>query len=449
MMQEQLWVGTEQLIINPPFGSEMSGFNARTAKSQGVHDPLWAKALVISDGREKVALVIADLVGIDSNSIEEVRTKTAELTDIAPDRVIIGATHTHSGPVVFSEGHLGRGEPSYKANLVQNLSGAVFSANQNLEPVDLWVGESECRTVGKNRRKAGGPTDPQLLVLRFEGAKGTKALMVNYACHPVVLGPDNLLISADYPYYLRSTLESLYPGAQIMFTNGAAGVINTGHSASSSIIGAAASAQSKRTFSEARRLGRILAGQALEASENAVKQDHVTIRFKRQQTKLLLEPVPTVSEYEKLILYWEAQAQESKGNQNGYLKALTRIKWATEMRDLRISGKIMGHITAEISALAIGDLELATLPGEFFHELGLKLKRARSPKKVVVLGYTNGKIGYVPDAPAYDEGGYEVDESYPLYGLPSRLVRGSGEQVIEALQNALISMNRSSKNGGK
>jgi neutral ceramidase len=183
-MQEQLLVGVGQIAINPPFGAEMSGFIAREGKSEGVHDPIWAKALVISDRQEKFALVIADLVGIDAEIIETVRLQTARITDITPDRVIVGATHTHSGPAVLSHGYLGLVDPTYQANLVQNLAGAVYLANQNLEPVDFWVGEGDCCTVGKNRRKPGGSTDPQLLVLRFEGAAGTKALVVNYACHP-------------------------------------------------------------------------------------------------------------------------------------------------------------------------------------------------------------------------------------------------------------------------
>ncbi|HBK68911.1 MAG TPA: alkaline ceramidase, partial [Firmicutes bacterium] len=85
--------------------------------------------------------------------------------------------------------------------------------------------------------------------------------------HPVVLGPDNFLVTADYPYYLLNALEQVYPGAQAMFMNGATGDVNVGHNTADSIQG---KGNDRRTFREAARLGRILAGVALTASENAV-----------------------------------------------------------------------------------------------------------------------------------------------------------------------------------
>ncbi|HBK68910.1 MAG TPA: hypothetical protein DDZ91_09735, partial [Firmicutes bacterium] len=78
---------------------------------------------------------------------------------------------------------------AYRNGLINNIAGAVYLANQTLEPVTVFVGEEECRSVGKNRRQKGGPTDAQVLVVRLQGADGPKALLVNYACHPVVLGP--------------------------------------------------------------------------------------------------------------------------------------------------------------------------------------------------------------------------------------------------------------------
>jgi neutral ceramidase len=421
----------------------MSGFIARKGKSTGEHDPLWAKALVICDGKQKIALVIADLIGIDAEIIKAVRAEVARTAGILPENVIVGATHTHSGPAVLSHGYLGRVYPAYRETLIQNLTGAVYLADQNREPAEIWVGESSCAEVGKNRRKPGGSTDPQVLTVRFVTGSGVKAILVNYACHPVVLGPDNLEISADYPFYLRERLESFYPGAQIIFVNGACGDINTGHSAKSSVDGTAA--PSRRTFAEAERLGKILAEQARIASRNAVKQAGLPLRIGRKMLNLALEPLPSRSQFEELIEFWNQRSRllEQGGGSYGDLQvARTMAVWAEEMRDLQRSGRLSASINVEIAALTVGDLELAAFPGEFLHELGLKLKKARSPKKLLILGYTNGNLGYVADAAAYDEGGYEVDESYPFYGLPSKLARGGGERVVEALQDILAELGK-------
>jgi neutral ceramidase len=441
---QYLMLGTGQTIITPPLNSEMSGFIARKGRSISVHDSLWAKALVIDDQHTKIALVIADVIGVDTELVKAVRDQIGQLTAIPPENVIVGATHTHSGPAVFSHGYLGRVERTYQTVLVQKLSEAVVLASQNLEPVELWVGESNCPEVGKNRRKSGGSIDPQVLVVRFESRAGVKALVVNYACHPVVLGPDNLQISADYPFYLRQALESAYPSAQITFINGACGDINTGHSAHSSVTGDFVSSQ--RTFIEARRLGGILAKQALTASANAIRQTGLPVKISRKIFNLELGPIPSVSQYVDLSAFWSRRARELEAaGQRGYgevQNARTMVKWAMEMRELQLEGKLAVALPVEAIAFTVGELEWATFPGEFFHELGLQLKEARFPKKVLIVGYSNGNLGYVANMPAYDEGGYEVEESFPFYGLPAKLARGNGERVVAALENILADFTR-------
>jgi neutral ceramidase len=419
----------------------MSGFIARKGKATGIHDPLWAKALVIFDGHIKLALVIADLIGIDPEIIGAVRTQIGHNTDIFPENVIVGATHTHSGPVSISRGYLGRMDPAYREALIQNLVKAIILADQSREPVELWVGENNCSDVGKNRRKPGGTTDPQVLTACFENTAGVKAVLVNYACHPVVLGPDNLEISADYPFYLRETLESVYPGAQIIFINGACGDINTGHSAQASVDGT--SLQSRRTFAEAERLGKILAEHVLLALENAVKLAEINIKIGRKVLDIALEPLLSVSQYEDYIAFWEKRRRDLEQNGSSYGEvqtARTMAQWAAEMRDLRQEGNLPASIRVETAAFTVGDLEFAAFPGEFLHQLGLKLKKSRSPKQVMIMGYSNGNLGYVADASAYDEGGYEVEESYPFYGLPAKLARGGGERMVEALLNILAEL---------
>jgi hypothetical protein len=441
VLEQYLMLGQAQMMITPPLNTEMSGFSARSGRSTGVHDPLWAKTVVISDYQTKIALVIADLIGVDAALVKAVRAQIGQLTDILPENVIVGAIHTHSGPAVLTQGYLGKVDPAYYAALIANLAQAVVLADQDREPVELWVGAGNCPEVGKNRRHPAGPTDPQVLTASFQSAAGTKALIVNYACHPVVLGPDNLKISADYPFYLRQALESDYPDAQIIFINGACGDINTGHSAQSSVDGTAD--PSKRTFAEAQRLGEILADKVRIAVANAVKQTDLRLKFNRTFLQLALEPIPTVGQYEAFSANWERQARELEERRAGYGAingARVRAEWAAEMKELRLTGKLEPALSVEIDAFAIGVTEWVAFPGEFLHQLGLILKKARFPRQVFVLGYSNGTLGYVADAPAYSEGGYEVDESFPFYGLPAKLARGSGERVIEALQNMLADL---------
>ena len=433
MKQQTLMLGTAKVDITPPLGAEMGGFVARQGTVSGVHDRLTAYVLVFCDGDEKLALVMTDLIGVDAALISEVRQAAAKLTEIPGERIIIGAIHTHAGPAVLRGGFLGKPDESYLSFLVQSLAGAIYQADKQQEPVKAFHGRSECPLVGKNRRQLGGPTDPEVSVLCFKGEMGTKAILVNYACHPVVLGPDNLLVSADYPYYLRETLSSLYPGALVVFANGAAGNINTGHQARASINGTSGN---KRTFAEAQRLGRILAGEVMKAVETASEALAPFLKVDSRMITLSVEKIPSPEEYAKMKLDWDKKYQELKKTGGSYgetQEALLMAEWAEAMKTRSERHGLKTEIPLELTVFSIGDCEFYTLPGEFFFEFGLMLKQARKGKSLFILGYTNGCIGYVAPEPAYDEGGYELTDSYRYYGLPTGLQRGSGEKVVQSL----------------
>lgn len=432
-MTQQLMAGAAKTIISPPTDCEMSGFVARQGECRGVHDPLWARAVVLSDSGAKLALISVDLIGVDRRLVGAIREIVARTSDVPPSSVIVCATHTHSGPAVLRNAYLGHTQPEYLAGLAQSIAGAVREASQSMEPVEIFAGQGECMEVGKNRRHKGGSTDPQVTVMRIQGVDRVIALVVNYACHPVVLGPDNLLITADYPYYMVRALEQAYSGAQVMMVNGACGDINVGHNTSDSIKG---NANSKRTFEEAERLGRLLAEEALKASEGARQLRPSGIACDLKEICLPLEPMPTLVDLEQQAEQWQSAGCElkEKGAPYGeYHQAEVWSEWAQDMARRIRRGESLPSVMTEITAFSIGDLDFVSLPGEFFHEFALQIKRQRSPRMVLVAGYCNDNIGYVATEHCYDEGGYEVEDSYRYYGYPSRLARGSGEMVVNKL----------------
>jgi neutral ceramidase len=436
-MDRTLMAGAGKMNITPPFGCEMSGFVARQGNSVGIHDELWARALVIDDGRRKIALVTADLIGIDRSLLAKVREALTQWTDIEPEALILSATHTHSGPAVLSEAFLGVPEPQYLDSLARNIAGAVAAANQSLEPVRLALGSSECRAVGKNRRKDERLIDPQVLTVRFDSKAGLRALLVNYACHPVVLGPDNRRISGDYPSELVTSLERIYPGTQIMFVNGAAGDINVGHKTEDSIKGLS---DPKRTFGEAVRMGKLVAAAAIQAVETALPVEASAIGFRSRRINLPLEPLPSGDAYRDnaaRLRQLSGDLRRQGANYGEIQQATLWGKWAERMAAYTEHGALAPEASAEIAALKLGEIELITLPGEFFHEFGLNIKEARAPRKVVILGYSNGALGYVAPRYVYKEGGYEVVDSYRYYGLPARIAEGDGEKVVATLLQML------------
>jgi neutral ceramidase len=211
--------GIARVDITPPVGHEMGGYAARTHGSTGTHDPLYATVLVIESGANSIALITCDLRSFVSTRLGK--------------NTIISSSHTHSGPLTWE-----LRSPWYTQTEDKMLD-AIAAAKKSMFPATLEISSGEIY-LGHNRRKANGemwwrnaealpshPLDPTVNALIVKDEQGkTRAVLVNYACHPSILGPDNYQYSADYPGALRRAIESQIPGATVLFIQGGAGDIN-------------------------------------------------------------------------------------------------------------------------------------------------------------------------------------------------------------------------------
>jgi neutral/alkaline ceramidase-like enzyme len=212
-------VGIARVDITPPIGHQMGGYAARTHGSTGIHDPLYATVLVIESGANSIALVTCDLRSFVSTRLGK--------------NAIISVSHTHSGPVTWE-----LRSPWY-TEAEDKMIGAIAAARKNMFPATLEIATGEIY-LGHNRRKINGemwwrnaealpshPLDPTVTALVVKDVHGkARAVLVNYACHPSVLGPDNYEYSADYPGAMRRAIEAQIPGATALFIQGGAGDIN-------------------------------------------------------------------------------------------------------------------------------------------------------------------------------------------------------------------------------
>ncbi len=232
-----LQIATATTDITGPVGYPMGGYGARKGVSKGTHDPLLAKVLLLKTGDRQLGIVTYDLVAIaDARIAREAR----ERLGIAPLLQI--ASHTHSGPVP-KQRQQPENDPWYHS-MEEKVLDALRQAQAHYQPATLSVGQASIY-LGHNRRKVNDdgtvsmfwrnadrlpthPVDPKVGLLRFTGADGhVLALIVNYACHAVVLGPDNLEYGADWPGFMYRRLENrLGNGAVAYFVPGAGGDIN-------------------------------------------------------------------------------------------------------------------------------------------------------------------------------------------------------------------------------
>jgi neutral ceramidase len=445
--QLELQLGAAQAIISPPIGSQLSGFVARTEPMVGVHDDLYVRVLVWSDGdpSSRVALLTLDVIGLDVPTVEKMRHGITARTAIASERIAVTATHTHGGPAVMAGRLGGAVNQQYLDWVIQTTVDTVVDAAADLQPVTarFCIGREE--TVGKNRRVVDGPIDSDVPVLRFDRLDGQPhALLVSYACHPVTLGADNLQATADYPGYVVRTLETLYAGAHVQFATGCCGQINTGHSAQDSVHGRGLE---RRTYKESQRLGRSVAAAAFHATEQGAAPGGIPlvvipdergmrrIKVARRSVQLPLQPCESVDTLRGNVSIWREEAQQLRQRGAALGDILLREAWADWAERTAAEPHPAQSVQAEVMVFGLGDICIVLLPGEAFVEFGLEIKqRARHPA-LMVLAYANSNPGYIPHRSAYAQGGYEVVEAYRFYNYPSGFAPEAGELLVsEALR---------------
>src|SRR6266567_3045676 len=237
--------GVAKADITPPSGLPMYGFLDRlndNKLSTGTLDPLYARVLVLEVGERRLALVTLDLGRtLDESALAQLRQQVKTSARIS--FLIVTASHTHSGPNILDEYPANR-SPGWEVTTIEKIVRAVSEASRHLIDARIGTGRGEVY-IGYKRRQVhpGGtvtmlwtnpgkqptaPLDPSALVMRIDDADGKPlAVLVNYACHPVVLGPDNLKYSADFIAAMASTVEKAFDGAPIcFFLQGADGDIN-------------------------------------------------------------------------------------------------------------------------------------------------------------------------------------------------------------------------------
>ncbi len=446
-----LQAGAAKANITPYVGAFLAGFGNRDRGSEGIHDELFARALVVQAGETTVALVACDLIGLTRDSVAAIRERIEAATGIPPGHVMIACTHTHSGPTMGILRH-----PVVDVELVhvteRKIAGAAIAAHRAMAPASLGVGKGRAR-IGINRRERRddgstrigrnpqGITDDEVGVLRVDDASGRPmALFVNHSCHAVVLGGNNYLVSADFPGQLAAFLEAAYPGAVCGFLNGTAGNINPEPACGTS-------------FEDARRLGFRLGAEAIQVAEGlqterpvaasgsladaasvprsacpTVRENGTAGQASRGTSGLLaarqavievpLAELPSADEARRMIAQRQAEldAALAKGEISRVLYEHDwQLRWAHDVLAEHAKPERQRTVPLEIQALRLGDALLIGTPGETFAEIGLAIKAASPMPNTFVVGYANGVFGYIPTAKAFEEGGYEVTGAYKFY----------------------------------
>ena len=409
--------GFAEVDVTPPLGTPRQGWNA-SMRAERVLDPIMARAAVFRRGDgPPLAILSLDIALIGAADAAAIRRRARAEHGVEPGRLLVAATHNHAGPAVLDEA-LPRDE-RWIEQLIAGATAAVGKAWASRVEAEVAVGSAFVFNVAANRRvlrrdgtarthggfrdpmslAVEGPIDPELGVLAVRARAGGAmlGLLANYACHPTHHGGD-AVFSAGYPgAFCRELRASGVPVA--LFLQGAAGNV-------------AYDEPTGRPEKSMGEIGEILAGAALRAVAEA--------RWSRPST--LDAASTTVS-----LRYREPTEAEIGGTSFGAQRLGEAGYYERKIPPLLAQIRRDKVEAAEVQALRIGDLWLASQPAETFVEHGLAIKRGVWPARAFVVGYAGGMLGYLPTEDAFAHGGYET-----TFGPPSRMAPEAGRLLAEA-----------------
>lgn len=437
-MPPELLIGAAAETITPEIGCQMAGFDARKGVALGIHDDLHARAMVLDDGKTKVALISVELLGIAGPFAKRVREEIENRTGIPPSNIILAATHTHCGPATFNHFY-NQGQPlddAYLSRLAEAIITAAVRANVSRRSRKIRSGFVRVDGVAVNRRTADGlPVDPYAGVLFVEEPDGAPAaLAISFACHTTVLGPNTLEISGDFPFYsIRELQRELGPETQTLYFNGAEGDISIGHKSDLSAVGVIAPF---RTFEKAEEVGVRLA-QAVRQGLSRLEYENPVLEVRQQTLQLPLKPyapLPVMAERRKRDLA-TVDKLANRGEQTEELlqarqrSLFSRIEEYYACLYEQARGPEPKTLSAELTALRIGNTVLLSFPGEVFVDIALNIRKRSKFDRTMFLGLANDYVGYLPTAEADATAGYEVIAARVTPAAASILTEGAVDLV--------------------
>lgn len=404
-MSNELLIGAASEVITPRPGCPMAGFDARKGAAVKVHDDLHSRAMVLDDGSTQIALVSLEVIGVSRELAGRIRAEVSRRTGIPSSNVIVAATHTHCGPVTFNH-FFNPGQAldqDYLADVVIRTAASVETAFLSRRNRRVRSGFVQVDGIAVNRRTADGqPTDPRAGVLLIEELDATPvAVAINFPCHPTVLGPNTLEITADFPHYMVERLRSEMRLMEVVFFNGAEGDISIGHRSDLSAVGVVAPF---RTFAKAEELGLRLADSVI-AGFGALREEIGSLSIKTGTLMLPLKTYEALAEMRSRREQAMADTATLEARQCGLYSRIEEYYAGLYEAE---PGPEPKTLSAEVTAIRIGNSAVMTFPGEAFVEIALEI-RSRSPFPITMFfGLVNDYIGYVPTAHANVSAGYEV-----------------------------------------
>ena len=444
-----LYAGFSRVDITPMMGIGMAGYFV-PRHAEGVLDPLQINALALACGEEKAVLISIDHCGIVKEVLNPMRQHICEVTGLAWESIYIHSTHTHTGPFL-NYNPTDPLEIEYARSVYHKIADAARFALDDLKPSKMGYGIGDAPNIAFVRRfrmKDGsvrtnpgvdnpeilhpiGDVDERVNVLRFDQEGGQSLVLVNFGDHPDVVG--GCKISADWPGFLRQTVEKVLDNTKCIFFNGAQGDVNhvNVHPRGGYLNDMFMDFDDvARGYKHAQYMGRVVAGGVLQAFDKVKYVDVTSIRCAQ---KFLRVPanLPTAEELPD-AKYINDMHVAGRDSELPYTGMMLTTMVASAARKVRLEHG-PDFFEMPLSAIAIGPVAMFGVPGEPFTGIGRALKEAPGFELVLPTCNTNAKEGYFPMMECYEEGGYEAGSSNFKAGVAELLI-DAGLELLKEVQ---------------
>lgn len=453
--KSELKAGYAQVNVNPPLGIGIAGYYVpRFAK--GFLDDIEVSALVLSCKEKNIVLIAADNLGIDEIIFHTYCEAIERETQVPSENIFLSASHTHTGPLIAPTSMFEADEKvlaSYRKFLGERLIDAVKIALNDLKPAKMGyiVGCAPERVayIRRYKMKDGttctcppindpnidypiGTLDQRVNVVRFDREEGASIVLVNYGLHADTI--NGQLLSADWPGWMRKTVEKALDGTKCMFFNGAEGDVGSTnvHPSGGDMNDTEISFDNEmKSPGMARFVGRALAGTVLQVYDKVCYVDVDEINIVKKDIYVAAN-VPTQEEIPLARKYKELH-EAGRDEEIPYeaMELTTVVAEALRMCRLENGPE---YFKVSLAGVKIGPVAMVGIPGEPFTDIGVAIKDTQGWDMIMPCSLTNGDMGYFPMKSAYDEGGYEERTSPFRSGVAEAIIEGGKKVLDELLQ---------------
>lgn len=380
-----LLAGAAVVDISPTEPVWMAGYGPLRT-STGVHDPLYARTVVLERGETLCAIVAVDLIGIQRQDLLKIHEQLP--APFEPHNVLVVATHNHAGPDTLGLWGLppiisGLEEDYLHGTVTQGIAQSLEQAYKSRRRAELAATSRRVEAEGlmKNLRRQG-LLDRELTVMQVRDVENQDpiATLLALACHPETLGRENTEITADFPAVTIAELEK--DGGVGIYVSGALGGLVTPDSQHDSVA---------QEWQECERVGQQLLAETRAAVAALPKFD----------------PQPAVQLWHS-PLYLE--------NQN-YRYDIVRF---TGLLDREFFGS--GYFLTEVNLWALGGLRICTIPGEITPDLGLLIKATCGGEPNMLIGLANDELGYLLPEDDFHLPIYDYERTLCVSAASGRLI---------------------------